>query len=132
MSSPIGLYVHIPFCARKCAYCDFASFAGREADQAAYVDRLIREMGERSRPDLPIGTLYIGGYYGPDPVAISADGRVLWQADCSAYSAQWMTSMELLENGISCWYGSMKDDTGETTGTVTYDFNGAITEVIFD
>ena len=61
MSSPIGLYVHIPFCARKCAYCDFASFAGREADQAAYVDRLIREMGERSRPDLPIGTLYIGG-----------------------------------------------------------------------
>ena len=88
--------------------------------------------GSVSRVVGPDGTLYIGGYYGPDPVAISADGRVLWQADCSAYSAQWMTTMELLENGISCWYGSMKGDEGETTGTVVYDFNGAIAEVIFD
>lgn len=27
---PLAIYVHIPFCARKCAYCDFASYAGRE------------------------------------------------------------------------------------------------------
>lgn len=27
---PLAVYIHIPFCARKCAYCDFASFAGRE------------------------------------------------------------------------------------------------------
>ena len=57
----IGLYVHIPFCARKCAYCDFASFAGREGDMEAYAERLIGEMERRSRKDLRIATLYIGG-----------------------------------------------------------------------
>ncbi len=78
------------------------------------------------------GTLYIGGYYGPDPVAISANGEVLWQADCSDRAAHWMTSMELTENGIECWYGSIKSDEGETTATVVYDFNGAVKEIIYD
>lgn len=37
---PLAIYVHVPFCARKCAYCDFASFAGREADWERYFDAL--------------------------------------------------------------------------------------------
>lgn len=57
----IGLYLHIPFCARKCAYCDFASFSGREGDMPVYVDHMIREMEQRSRPEYIISTLYIGG-----------------------------------------------------------------------
>ncbi len=61
MKKEIGLYVHIPFCARKCAYCDFASFAGREKDMGPYADRLIREMDKRASPDYLISTLYIGG-----------------------------------------------------------------------
>ena len=61
MKKEIGLYIHIPFCVRKCAYCDFASFAGREGDMAPYVARVIREMEEKSSPDLLISTLYIGG-----------------------------------------------------------------------
>ena len=44
---PLGLYVHIPFCARKCAYCDFASWAGREADRERYVEALCREIEAR-------------------------------------------------------------------------------------
>lgn len=60
---PIGLYVHVPFCARKCAYCDFASFAGREADIARYVDAVVREIvrrgAEMGRPRA--GTIFLGG-----------------------------------------------------------------------
>lgn len=61
MSRPIGLYVHIPFCASKCAYCDFPSFAGREADMAPYTDRLLAEIREKADPDFRVETLYIGG-----------------------------------------------------------------------
>lgn len=61
MTRKIGLYVHIPFCARKCAYCDFASFAGREKDMAPYIGQVIREAEKRSAPDLCVSTLYIGG-----------------------------------------------------------------------
>jgi oxygen-independent coproporphyrinogen-3 oxidase len=34
---PLGLYVHIPFCRRKCYYCDFISFPEREDAIDAYV-----------------------------------------------------------------------------------------------
>ncbi len=61
MKKEIGLYVHIPFCARKCAYCDFASFAGREEDEDAYIDAVLREAGTRSVPGAAVATLYIGG-----------------------------------------------------------------------
>lgn len=61
MSREIGLYLHIPFCVRKCAYCDFASYAGREGDMAAYVEALIAEMRRRARPEYRVVTLYIGG-----------------------------------------------------------------------
>ncbi len=57
-----GLYIHIPFCASKCSYCDFYSCtsAGRLGD---YADALLREM--RSRRDYLAGkrvrTIYFGG-----------------------------------------------------------------------
>ncbi len=42
--SPLAIYIHVPFCARKCAYCDFASFAGREDAWNTYFDALAGEM----------------------------------------------------------------------------------------
>lgn len=45
-SSGCGLYVHIPFCAQKCRYCDFASYVGRENAIDAYLESLFREMNE--------------------------------------------------------------------------------------
>ena len=57
------LYVHIPFCLRKCAYCDFASFANRESDMAAYVSSVLTE-AERKTEKLEnrkITTVFIGG-----------------------------------------------------------------------
>lgn len=61
MKREIGLYVHIPFCIRKCAYCDFTSYPDRAKDMPAYVERVIREAEERAVPDARIATLYIGG-----------------------------------------------------------------------
>ena len=57
----LGLYLHLPFCRQKCAYCDFCSFAGREDAIPAYVTALCREMAERARPDRTVDTVYLGG-----------------------------------------------------------------------
>ena len=56
-----GLYVHIPFCRRKCRYCDFASLAGKDALIEPYLEALGQEA--RRAKALPGGfnTLYIGG-----------------------------------------------------------------------
>ncbi len=60
-----GLYVHLPFCRRKCFYCDFASYAGREAQMAAYVrvlgEELAREGGALLWRYGPPRTIYLGG-----------------------------------------------------------------------
>ncbi len=41
---PLAIYIHIPFCVRKCAYCDFASFAGRQDMWEDYFDTLLGEI----------------------------------------------------------------------------------------
>jgi len=53
-------YVHLPFCARRCPYCDFNAHAGRDGDMDAYADALLAE----ARAQLPgsgLKTLYVGG-----------------------------------------------------------------------
>ncbi len=58
------IYIHIPFCVKKCGYCDFLSFpAGRDV-QRDYVDALlrqIREYRERSGRRIPVSTVFFGG-----------------------------------------------------------------------
>jgi oxygen-independent coproporphyrinogen-3 oxidase len=60
---PIGLYVHVPFCISKCAYCDFASYAGREADIPRYVEAVIREITRRGADTghPKADTIFLGG-----------------------------------------------------------------------
>lgn len=63
LRQPIGLYVHVPFCVSKCAYCDFASYAGRGADIPRYVDAVVREIARRGaeagHPEAD--TVFLGG-----------------------------------------------------------------------
>ena len=56
------LYVHLPFCAHRCGYCDFVTAVGRHGEHAAYVDALIGEL-ELEAPSLAVAveTLYLGG-----------------------------------------------------------------------
>ena len=62
-ASAIGLYVHIPFCASRCPYCDFATAPARSPLRARYLDALEREIArEGARLDRPaVDTLYFGG-----------------------------------------------------------------------
>lgn len=63
MKRPLGLYLHFPFCVRKCRYCDFLSFPSDEAGREAYLQRLKNEIMIRGEEyqDYNIETLFIGG-----------------------------------------------------------------------
>lgn len=63
----IGLYIHIPFCHSKCAYCDFASYAigntQKEDAVTRYVHALLNEMNlyEETLREVEVETIFIGG-----------------------------------------------------------------------
>lgn len=63
MSLPLALYVHIPFCAVRCHYCDFNTYAGLERLYVPFTNALVAEIeragAARSRPD--VRTVFIGG-----------------------------------------------------------------------
>src|ERR1700680_3532881 len=42
--TPLGLYIHIPFCHARCGYCDFVTFTGKEDQRGKYVEALCREV----------------------------------------------------------------------------------------
>jgi oxygen-independent coproporphyrinogen-3 oxidase len=54
------VYVHYPFCARKCPYCDFNSHARREGEVDAYIDALLSE-AEAWRGLVEADTIFVGG-----------------------------------------------------------------------
>jgi oxygen-independent coproporphyrinogen-3 oxidase len=58
-----GLYLHIPFCRRKCSYCDFYSFVGSAEEILAYPDLLTSQLAICAEHDhlQPIETIYFGG-----------------------------------------------------------------------
>jgi oxygen-independent coproporphyrinogen-3 oxidase len=56
------LYVHLPFCAHRCGYCDFVTAVGRREEHGAYVDALLAEL-ELARACLThdLETVFVGG-----------------------------------------------------------------------
>ena len=58
----LELYVHIPFCKKKCRYCDFLSFAGEEWTQETYTQALIREIGAwKGKENKKVSSVFVGG-----------------------------------------------------------------------
>lgn len=56
-----GLYVHTPFCIRKCKYCDFASSVPNEDFRAAYIERLLGEIRSYRDKNVLLDTVFFGG-----------------------------------------------------------------------
>jgi putative oxygen-independent coproporphyrinogen III oxidase len=61
---PVGIYIHVPFCAARCGYCDFNTYVPEgDGQQHEFVDAALLELG-RARAELgdrPVGTVFIGG-----------------------------------------------------------------------
>lgn len=63
MKKQMELYIHIPFCARKCAYCDFLSFPRTKEVMQQYVEKLLEEIrwAGKQYTDRTITSVFIGG-----------------------------------------------------------------------
>lgn len=64
MRKPLSLYIHIPFCNSKCAYCNFVSKVGTFNEKVRYTVNLLEEIkmrGKEFNPRYEIATIYIGG-----------------------------------------------------------------------
>ena len=63
MRNDLGLYLHIPFCMKKCGYCDFLSWKGTREEQENYVQSLIREIEsyEAFAKGYKVSTVFLGG-----------------------------------------------------------------------
>lgn len=64
------------------------------------------------------GTIYVGGYYGPDPVAIDCNGRVLWQSK-PGVEAYWMYEIAVTGEGVIATYDCLIEH--EKQGRICYD-----------
>ncbi len=63
VSPPLSLYIHLPWCVKKCPYCDFNSHTAQALPEAAYIDALLVDL-ERALPDIwgrRIHTVFFGG-----------------------------------------------------------------------
>ena len=69
------LYIHIPFCAKKCQYCSFVSFSAAEGEKEEYIRAVLQEASiRRSEFAEPVTTVFIGG---GTPSLLSAE-QLVW------------------------------------------------------
>jgi len=64
--TPFGVYVHIPFCATRCGYCDFNTYTAQEASREGYLDAVLAELALAARvlaeaPPARVATVFVGG-----------------------------------------------------------------------
>lgn len=87
----LELYLHIPFCIRKCAYCDFLSGPADQKTRTAYLETLIREMAEKSQAykEYSVPSLFLGGgtpsvLLGEEILRIMEAARTYFQVEAAA------------------------------------------------
>ena len=108
MKKRLGIYIHIPFCASKCSYCDFYSLAGCDHLMPEYQQALIAHLEESAQAirNYEVDTVYFGGgtpsFYGADKLVeilnilklngnlrLDAEVTVVEPAELTAYLARW-------------------------------------------
>ena len=60
----IGIYIHIPFCKKKCHYCDFVSYDNKYEKVEKYIDTVIEDIDEETKSftkEHLVTTVYLGG-----------------------------------------------------------------------
>jgi oxygen-independent coproporphyrinogen-3 oxidase len=103
------LYVHLPFCAHRCGYCDFVTLVGRRGQHGGYVDALLAELElERRVLADELDTLFLGGgtptYTAPNELerllaALPAAGEVTVEANPETVTAD--LARLLARNGVN-------------------------------
>ncbi|HQT30826.1 MAG TPA: radical SAM family heme chaperone HemW [Thiobacillus sp.] len=73
VSPPLSFYIHLPWCVKKCPYCDFNSHAAQAIPEAAYIDALLADL-EQALPDIWGRTVHTVFFGGGTPSLFSADG----------------------------------------------------------
>ncbi len=89
-----SLYLHIPFCVRRCSYCDFTTYAGMTHRIVDYVEALQKEMrwlAESSPEPVTVHTIYFGGGT-PSLLPAEQVGMIL---DCARKSFQVQPGAEI-------------------------------------
>ena len=78
---PRAAYIHLPFCAHQCGYCDFAVAVGKDDQRAAYLKALAAELTRLQTPQ-PIDTLFFGGgtptYLAASELEACVDSVLAW------------------------------------------------------
>lgn len=113
---PLGIYIHIPFCASKCSYCDFYSLAKCEHRMPDYQDALLAhlEESEESIKNYEVDSIYFGGgtpsYYGAERIAeildtLKLNGNVKMDAEitveCNPDSVSYKMLKVLKNEGVN-------------------------------
>ncbi len=117
MSKPrLGIYIHIPFCASKCGYCDFYSLSGCEDRMPAYQKALIDHLLESSASirNYEVDSIYFGGgtpsFYGAERIlelfdVLKLNGNVRTDTEvtveCNPDSMNYKDLLSLREEGVN-------------------------------
>ncbi|MBO3372268.1 radical SAM family heme chaperone HemW [Clostridium perfringens] len=100
----ISLYIHIPFCAQKCLYCDFPSFARKDHLRKAYIEALNKEIISlrEKHNNLEINTIFIGG---GTPSVLEAD-----ELECLLKEVAKLNIAKDVEYSMECNPGNLTEE----------------------